>query len=111
METPSLVERQSLQGRNESKVIYLKIRRADTAKWQYIFGIKEAIAIGPSSEDNFDEYGAYVFEELNNGEGDPYVVILTNVEDDTRAYAFWATEAYLCDQKTGLTVEWLFKLK
>ena len=55
--------------------------------------------------------GAYVFEELNNGEGDPYVVILTNVEDDTRAYAFWATEAYLCDQKTGLTVEWLFKLK
>ncbi len=92
-------------------MIYLKFKRADTKTWHFLFGIKEAVVVGVTSEENFDEYGARHIEELNSGDGDPYIVVLTDLEDVTTAYAFWATEAYLCDQKTGLTVEWLLKLK
>ena len=96
--------------KNRDEMVYLKIKRADNKKWQFIYDIKEAVVLGHTSEENFDDYGAHITEILNDGKNDPFTVILTNSEDDTRAYSFWATEAYLCDQSSGLTVEYLFRL-
>lgn len=113
MATPSMARSETLPRRHqkENNMTYLKIKRSDTGEWHFLFNIIEAIYIGSTDRDRFDEYGARVVEYLNDGDGDPYVIILTTMGDDVRAYAFWATEAYLCDQKSGMTVEYLFNLR
>lgn len=92
-------------------MVYLKFKRSDTGEWHFVFNLKEVVNVGRTDEEKFDDYGASVLEYLNGDLGDPFVIIGTNNDGDTRAYAFWGTEAYLCDQKSGSTVEYLFNLR
>jgi len=110
LETPSLAEHDNLPKRlEELQMVYLKIKREDI-KWQWIYDISEVISIGYVDLGSFDptEYGAQVIDVLNDGSGDPYVIIVC-IKGEMKALAFYATEAYLCDQRSAFTIERLVR--
>lgn len=90
--------------RKDVDMVFLKFKRPDNC-WQWRFDLTEVIAIG--YKENFDEmdHDVSVGEHLNDGDGRPYVLIATINDRDTRAFYFHPTEAYLCDQRSGSTVE------
>ncbi len=87
-------------------MVFLKFKREDDT-WQWRFDLTEVTAVGKGDPEYFDEraYNATVGEYLNDGDGNPYILVATINDKDTRAFYFYPKEAYLCDQRSGSTVE------